>query len=340
MSDLSNQQDPQNDAQLPEEILEQAALWLVTLADEEATDEDIQTFKQWQQQDIRHVEAVTEMQQTMGLFHRAQQTSHTHIASQIIEQVLTDAQLEEQNKSWSQPRNLLLLAGMAILLALLSWQILPTDYWLADSRNDSQDWSEQVLSDQSQIHMSGKTAYNVKYNADQRIIELLQGNILVDVAKDANRPFIVQTRFAKIKALGTRFIIHHSDQRTTLIMLHSATEVAPVEINQHAVIVKAGQQVSIDEHGVSSALPIQPSLLDEAWQQHALVVDKMPLGQVLDILQSYQSRNLHYRAEDLQHIQVSAILPLNDSALTLLQQSLDIRIDKTLFGQIKIEAKK
>lgn len=327
--------DPSQDEQT-DEIVEQAATWLVMLEHEQCNAADLQKFEEWQQQDPRHAQAILEMQQVMGYFQKARQEQHTSLPRQVLQQVIDNETAHQSATSRLGFNHLWLMMIGFMLVSLLTWHALPTEYWLADTRSNYHEWQQQTLSDQSEIKLGGKTAYNVKFDQQQRVIELIEGNIMVDVAKDSTRPFIVKTRYAQITALGTRFIVHQSNERTTLTMLHSATEVRTSDNN--TTRVQAGQQVRIDANGLTLLSEIQPDSLDQAWQQHAIVVDKMPLNEVLDLLQSYQSRHLNYDAGQLKHIQVSAILPLDDNALILLQQSLDIQIESTLFNRVKITA--
>lgn len=330
------------EVQIPDEILEQAAAWLIDLQDEDVDQNLKNDFEAWQQQDPLHAQAVAEMRQIMGYFAQAQHQQHKTLPRQIVENVL-----EQEATSLSQrvlrSSNLFLIVLLSsMMIGLLSWQLLPIDYWLADQRNDHHQWQQQILSDHSLIKTSGKTAYNIKFDQNSRVIELLEGNILVDVAKDARRPFIVETKYARITALGTRFMVQHSKNATILTMLESKTKVELLNQHNHQATtleVRAGQQLMIDANGSYSTMEISPELLQRAWQQHLLVVQDMPLPQVLAILQSYREIGLVYDAKQLQHITVNATLPLDQDVLDLLQKSLPIRIEQDFLGRMKVVEK-
>lgn len=317
------------------ELMEQVALWLLKIESEECTKQDLIDFRDWQQQHPRYAAMVKQMQSTFEQFARLKQQPQS-IPHQIVEQAVQQSKTEQVFKS-----NPLLLIAFLTIFSVLLWQILPTDYWLADTRNRYHQWSEHTLPDHSEIRISGQSAYNILFSQDQRRIELLDGNILVDVAKDTHRPFIISTEFAQIQALGTRFIVQHHDQATILTMLHSSTEVTAQLADGRSQVqqIQAGEQVMIDGEGIHSKRNIPVELVETAWQQHMLMIDLMPLDQVLDILQSYEKHTLKYDAKQLENIEVTAMLPLDGTGLDLLQSSLPIVVQEDMFGRKHIVKK-
>ncbi|KAA8734495.1 DUF4880 domain-containing protein [Acinetobacter qingfengensis] len=316
------------------ELMEQVALWLLKMQSIDCTAQDRQEFLDWQQQNPRHVEMVKQMQSTFQPFEQFKQ--HT-ISHQIIEQAVEQTQPDHLFK---KSHKILSIIFICIFTAVMGYWA-NTQYWFADTKNRYNSWNEQVLPDDSEIKISGHTAYNIKFNQQQRVIELLDGNILVDVAKDAQRPFIIDTEFAQIKALGTRFIVQHHGQATILTMLHSSTEVTTTLINGQQQIVKvdAGQQIIIDLQGIHPVQKISIQQAETAWQQHMLAIDLMPLDQVLAILQSYDDRTFKYDAQALNHIEVTAMLPLDGRGLVLLENSLPITVEKDFLGRTLIKNK-
>lgn len=73
----------------------------------------------------------------------------------------------------------------------------------------------------------------------QRLLALRSGELLVDVAKDRARPFMVETEHGRMRALGTRFLVQQNDDFTRLVMLHSQVEV--VTAGGARQVVEAGR---------------------------------------------------------------------------------------------------
>lgn len=331
MPEPTHKQTTTPDPLTEDQLIEEVALWLVKMSSDDCNENDRQAFIDWQQQDPHRIELVQQMQSTLQHFTQLQQSDSPKAISHTIQQVITD----KKSAYWLQ-RSVVIFLASGILATWMAWQFLPMNSWLADTRTPYDNWSEQTLADHSGIKISGKTAYDIHFNQAQRRIELFNGNILVDVAKDTTRPFIIETKYARITALGTRFIVQHYGETTVLTMLESRTKVDSLTSSGQSIGVSAGQQVIIDKNGIQNQLSISPELLEIAWQKHMLVIDKMPLDQVLGLLQSYHQQTFVYEPSELNHIVVNATLPLNDSGLALLERSLPIQVKPILFGRVKI----
>ncbi len=206
----------------------------------------------------------------------------------------------------------------------------PLPYLLADVRSAGE-WKSQQLADQSQITLNGSSAVNIVFNAAQRQLELVRGAVLVDVAADPARPFIVQPRHGRIRALGTRFVVTLDDETTTLTMLASRTYIQSIDTNDKitdALTIDAGQQVRMSVNGISAVEQIDVHAISDAWKFRHLVVENRPLAQVLDELSRYHAGFMYYDRAALDNMRVSAVLPLDDTekAMQLLARSFPLRI--------------
>ncbi|KAA8734678.1 DUF4880 domain-containing protein [Acinetobacter qingfengensis] len=322
----------QHSNEINELLLEQASEWLVILSSDECTENDRQAFKQWQQQSPQHQAAAKRMQTMVDNL-----TQLTHPQNQILPSKIIRDALDDQTKFEFEPPHFI-IALLALFTITLAWYLLPIQYWMADSKSSYDGWRNEKLTDHSDIRISGHSAYNLHFDQQQRVVELLDGNILVDVAKDAKRPFVVKTKYAAITALGTRFMINQTDGQTILTMLESKVK---VETAQQVQLIYAGQQAVIDVSGKISVKNIAPTLMEQAWNKQSLAVEEMPLDQVLGILQSYHRSKLYYDKKQLHSFRVTAVLPLNDQqkSLNLLQDSLPIQINDSIPWVIYINKK-
>lgn len=76
------------------------------------------------------------------------------------------------------------------------------------------------LADGSAITLNTDSAIRVGYVADRRLVRLLRGQALFEVAKDPHRPFVVQAGAKQVTALGTIFEVRLLDadrMRVTLV---------------------------------------------------------------------------------------------------------------------------
>ncbi|MDN2677799.1 FecR domain-containing protein [Janthinobacterium sp. SUN033] len=303
---------------------EQAARWIVRLsADDPAERDSAQAgFAAWKAADPLHATAAAGMENLLRQLNAVREPAGgDHRPARAALAAIAP-------KPRQRLRQLAAASAVAVLTltGALAFSERPA-YLLADLRSPTGQWSTHTLADGSQLTLAGNSAVNVHFNAGERHVELVQGDILVDVAKDAQRPFIIDSRQAAIRALGTRFSVRREDGATILSMLESKVL---AQVPQHpAVVVQAGQRTRITDDGVGPITAIDAASVQEAWRAYQLVVDDLPLAEVLDELARHRPGQLHYDRAQIAGIRVAAVLPLDDT-----DKALQLLIDN--FPQLRI----
>ncbi|MDD2060733.1 FecR domain-containing protein [Pseudomonas sp. GD03860] len=295
-------------------VLQEAAEWLVRL-DGEVDANERNAFRAWLEADPEHVEAIERLQGSLSAL-KGLPREPARVALESI----------ARRRAGRQPLKALALAALMLLPVGLALQQFPPSYLLADIRTSTGQWRTEQLPDGSRISLDGRTAVDLQFDARTRTVRLIQGEIRVDVAKDAARPFRVLTEHGSIRALGTRFVVERLPQATRLAMIESSTEVDSAGKRER---VQADQQVRFDTAGPGAPQRIDGSALDQAWDRHQLLVREQPLDQVLERLARNHHGYLLFDAQALQVLQVTAVLPADDSqrALRLLARSLPITLE-------------
>lgn len=302
---------------------EQAAHWIVQLsADDEHTRASARAgFAAWKAQDPLHARAAAGMESLLGQVHvvRGPSSGDTRPARAALAAV-------------APKRRRHLAAGVAATMLMLAVAagLAASDrpaYLLADLRSPTGQWRTHTLADGSRLTLSSDTAVNLRFTKGERHVQLVQGEILVEVAKDAHRPFFIDSRQAAMRALGTRFTVRQQDGATILSMLESKVA---VQLPQHAdTVVAAGQRARITPGDVGPLETFDAASLQDAWRAHQLVVDDRPLPEVLDELARHRPGQLRYDRAQLEHIRVAAVLPLDDT-----DQALQLLLDN--FPQLRV----
>lgn len=308
-----------------EELAEQAAQWIVRLSDDDEAERERASagFADWKRADPRHAAAAGTLEKFIGQVQAVRDNAPggTRPARAALDAAFT------RNAARRRARRLGTALSIAFLLAVPAWLALrawPAPYLMADLRTSTGEWETRTLSDGTRITLNGASAIDLHYDERRRTVELVQGAILVDVAHDAARPFLVETPHGSIRALGTRFAVERHDDATVLDMIQSRVRVQTAAQRAAgggaATIVTAGQRMRIAADGAGAVEAIDPGAVAHAWRHHQLVVADRPLAEVLDGLARHRPGLIHYDRTQIAHVRVSAVLPLDDTdrALQLL----------------------
>lgn len=310
----------------PEQIINDAARWLTLLHDDEATDADRAAFAAWCQLDPRHAVAVERMRSLWG--------SLDEVPSGPARLALNHAFAPVKPRFAARGTQAVALLGM-LLCGWTSFERLPV--WLADQRTSVGERRQVLLADGSQVQLNSDSALDVKFDGQRRMIELLQGEMWVEVAKDAQRPFVVRTDQGTATALGTRFLVKRGADGATVVSVIESS--VAVEGNAEGrVKVPAGQQSTLRQGRAGPPQPIGKADPD-AWTRGLLKVEDQPLAEVLQNLASYRQGLLRFDAEALKDLRVSGVFKLDDTDAALATLSDNLPISVQYFTDLMVVVK-
>jgi len=84
-----------------------------------------------------------------------------------------------------------------------------------------------ALVDGSIIELNAASKIRVRFTADRRNIDLIEGQALFHVAKDKTRPFIVNSDQTQVRAVGTEFDVYRRMNGTTVTVIEGRVAVLP-----------------------------------------------------------------------------------------------------------------
>jgi transmembrane sensor len=186
------------------------------------------------------------------------------------------------------------VAIAAVTLALWT-SVTPNSYSTAIGEHRT-----VALSDGSTIALGADTQIDVRLSKDVRAIELIRGEALFKVAKDAARPFKVRAGEATVTAVGTAFNIERDSDRAVVSVTEGRVVVEPVvhflpvavlhgfEPKQRSVRLQAGQQTTAGKAGIE-----EPTKMDDSvagWQTGRLAFRLQPLRYVLEDVNRYAAK--------------------------------------------------
>jgi len=304
------------DIKSSEHVISEAARWLTLLHDDPVTEADRTAFDAWCQADPRHQVAIERMRSLWG--------SLDELPAAPARIALNRALAPQKPKFAARATQAVALLGV-LLCGWTGFEHLPV--WMADQRTGVGERLQVALADGSQVQLNSNSALDVRFDGHQRVIELLQGEMWVDVAKDAQRPFVVRTDQGTATALGTRFLVQRGEDGATVVTVIEST-VAVKGSTEDAVNVTAGHKSTLKDGHAQAPQPIgngDPA----AWTRGLLKVDDRPLSEVLQTLASYRHGLVRFDPDALQGLRVSGVFKLDDSAAALasLADNLPIKVE-------------
>jgi transmembrane sensor len=82
-----------------------------------------------------------------------------------------------------------------------------------------------TLADGSTVDLNARSRLRIEFSKKERRVSLLEGQALFQVSKDKNRPFIVSSGDAMVRAVGTQFDVYRKATGTTVTVLEGRVAV-------------------------------------------------------------------------------------------------------------------
>jgi transmembrane sensor len=297
-----------------ETLVDEAAQWMALLQSGDVSLGERAAFDAWRTADPRHQQIIEQMGGGLKL-----------LRNPSLSGLPRNSLLHSLNAPSSRRRFIsgsLSVLGVAVLAGLLGRRYgwLPEAGELSTGTGERRDFT---LQDGSALTLNARSRVVPLFDSTQRLLALRSGELLVNVAKDPSRPFVVETEHGRMRALGTKFLVQQGDDSTRLVMLHSQVEV--LTAGGARQVVGAGESLTFNAAGVLSMERSRG--YEGAWTQGRLEVRDRPLSEVIDSLRRYRRGILHVSPE-VADLRLSGLYPLDDSdrTLQLLERSLPIRV--------------
>lgn len=312
-----------------DDVLHIAADWWVRLRAPDATDEMVDQWLAWTQEDVRHLETferVNEMASRLGSLDRVSRQSLIHAFA----------------RPTTPSRRWLPLAAAASFAAVIlggtlyfAWgQLAPgvstQVYNSAIAQN-----RDITLSDGTQVALGAASTMTTQFSKGQRQIELKNGEAFFQVVHDTSRPFVVAAGDLSIRDIGTAFDVRRTGERVTIAVTQGRVEIAdisqkPGEMQRGTLQVSAGQMVSYDP--ATSAMTVGSMTPEQAtaWRSDRLEFIDEPLSVVVANVNRYSNRPLHIADADLGKLSYTGSIRTDalDSWLGALPQVFPLQVSK------------
>ena len=327
--------DPQSP--IPNDVLEQASAWILRLEDHPVNEPLLKQHREWLQSSAEHQRAWA---QACRVWDMAGQTEHgtsalmqaTDIGPANHHDNVISIRPEQKTgyaSAGSSPSRLRSVFGWATAAAAAVFMLLgaqPMMFWLkADVATGAGQMQTVTLEDGSNIVVGADSGLGYTISAQNRSVTLLKGEAWFDVAEDPSRPFIVNAGELSVSVTGTQFNVGITDRTLSVALAEGSVQIERNGAQQTSTL-SPGQRYRLDlDSGHAEIVQIDPIQMG-AWRNHRLVVQDMPLADVVHTIDRYYSGVIHiWRSERVADVRITGVFDLSEpeSALNTLVGSYD-----------------
>jgi transmembrane sensor len=310
-------------------ITEQASHWCILLNGGSATRADKMAFAAWVSRSPERVEAYIQAARLTKALKsktvRWPDTSIEDLVSQATEAPMDIVSLFSTNpapanpKGWQgqrKPTQLLGFAAMVLVVIVGTWGLLASPQRYTTSLGELR---SVVLGDGSVVTLNTSSSIRVKLTKAARIIQLVSGEALFQVAHDKNRPFEVVAGDTTVHAVGTEFDVDRRVSGTTVTVVEGRVSVENrMQSGDYqspgtgaSIALAAGEGVTVSPRMQPRATPANVATAT-AWTQRRLVFEHRSLGEVADEFNRYNRQTIHIESPELRSQEITGVFQAND----------------------------
>lgn len=300
----------------------EASAWFIEFRTGELSQSERDRFTQWTRASPQHIRAYLQVAEAWAALPAASARDRFDIEAMIAAargapENLISLPSRPMRLGAARPRR---KSARALAAAACLFALLPL-VWLAMReanvyRTGIGEQRTLRLADGSTVELNARTAIRVNLSTGERRVVLLGGQALFKVAKDPQRPFVVDSGSTQIRAVGTEFDVYRRPERTTVTVVEGRVSVwratprwQPLRQSSAATESKQFMLAAGEQLAVAPTRLVKHAAVDvaasTAWTQNRLVFDDTPLNEVADEFNRYSTQRLVIVDAELQRVGIS-----------------------------------
>ena len=196
------------------------------------------------------------------------------------------------------------------------------------------------LADGSVMTMNSATDLAVRMEEHSRHIDLDRGEAWFEVAKDAQRPFVVAAGPVKAQAVGTAFSVRRRDAGVEVLVTEGVVDTWSDHEQQKRIRLVAGQRLLITDKAVVHYGPAEMGSVERslAWRTGMVSLSGTTLADAADEFNRYNRRQLLVSDPEIAGEQMAGQFRFNDPEgfAIAVRNSFNLRVDMSNPAYIKI----
>lgn len=310
-------------ADIPKTILEQASVWHARVHDSDLKESQggllKAQFNTWLLADPLHRIAYDEMSSLWDVL--------THSELSENELILDEPTVQKtfiKHASW--PLYAAVASVALFVVAGVGWQQnwplrLQSDYY-----SNVGEQKVVQLDDNSEIILNTNSAIKVNYTKQLREVVLLQGEARFNVAKNSERPFVVNTTQGTVTVTGTQFNVSLYSDSATVSLFEGSVALTSNQARKLRKNLSANQQAKLFSTGIGAVSEFDAAVVN-AWQRGQLVFYSTALSEVVAKLNRYRKGKIIITDDSVNNLQISGVFSINDpdAALEMITETLALK---------------
>lgn len=166
-----------------------------------------------------------------------------------------------------------------------------------------------ALEDGSQVTLNTASVLRPAFDEGERRVILVRGQALFEVAKDSNRPFVVETPHRRFVAVGTAFDVRVEGEKIQITMLEGTVRVEqkqPSTANAATTIstITAGEQLTVDATRLDRVRLTDPERVT-SWRRGQVIFESSRLADAVAELNRYSTTQIALADHALAELRIS-----------------------------------
>jgi transmembrane sensor len=194
-----------------------------------------------------------------------------------------------------------------------------------------------TLNDGSTLVLNARSRARVVYSENQRLALLDKGEALFDVARDPDRPFVVETAFGSIRVLGTSFVVKVREASVRATVLRGLVEARAANgAARRRVEARASEEVVLARGAVHSESVTPETVAHRtAWRQGMLAFDGETLLEACADVERQTGVRFAFSDKAIGELRLGGVIHADDSeAFTDLLRNLGIAAERRADGSV------
>ncbi|MBY8823244.1 FecR family protein [Sphingomonas colocasiae] len=297
----------------------EAAAWLIRLSEAADADDATSAWLTWYEADPEHRRAFDAMVELWDVSGGLEGIGAAHRDAPTASDTGTVVRLRARRRFLPLPSWALGGIAASLVLASVSGVILwrgavPLSETQVAGRIQTETGKvrQAMLADGSEIELGGRSAVAVRYSQDRRLVVAENGEAFFRVAKNPDRPFVVDAGPLQITAIGTAFSVQREGSSVSVVVSEGVVEVRAqgeaggAGAGPAMFRIAAGERATYDRGRLTRSVETRVADLVTPWHDGRLEFRDEPLRLVVARINRYSRTRIEIGDRSIEELRVTS----------------------------------